>query len=151
MLYQRGVLGGVAALEMRDLLVVAIDANCSKLQDAQRSVVARILDEFKDRTILATPDPHIERWYIADPESFKIVVGVQPKLEKRKCERGRYKQILADAVAKAGHVSTLGGIEFAGELVQSMDLYRAAKAEPSLGTVVENLSAKLKQAPEQDV
>jgi hypothetical protein len=32
-----------------------------------------------------------------------------------------------------------------------MDLYRAAKAEPSLGTVVENLSAKLKQAPEQDV
>lgn len=144
-IYQSGALQGTAEHALPDMLIVAIDANCNKLQDAQRAVTDRISGEFRTRTIVATPDPHIERWYIADPENFAAVVGVQPQLEKRKCERDRYKRILAEAVAKAGHVSTLGGIEFAAELVEAMDLYRAGKAEPSLGAVVQNLSGRLKQ------
>lgn len=144
-LYQRALLSGLAGQERPDLLVVAIDANCSKLTAMQQAVSAQIGDEFRDRTVIATPDPHIERWYIADPKSFAGIVGVQPQLEKRKCDRDRYKQILADAVARAGHISTLGGIEFASELVEGMDLYRAGKAEPSLGMLVKGLSASIKQ------
>ena len=78
------------------------------------------------------PDPHVERWYLSDRHAFKQVVGVQPPAEHRKCERDRYKRILAKAVRDGGHPAILGGIEFAKELADAMDFYRAGRAEPGL-------------------
>lgn len=128
--YQRVVQKG--ALPAPDLLVVAVDANCTRFAEARRLVAAQVSPQFKDRVIVACPDPHIERWYLADPDSFHQVVGVRPRLRKRKCERDVYKRALATAVVQARHPPTLGGIEFAAELVRAMDFYRAGKAEPSL-------------------
>jgi hypothetical protein len=98
----------------------------------------------KDRAVIACPDPHIERWFIADPPSFREAIGNQPKPGKKKCDRDRYKTILAKSVREAGHPSLLGGIEFAREIVDSMDLYRAGKADKSLKDFLDQLGQRLK-------
>lgn len=113
-----------------DLIVAAIDANCSRWAQA-RSEIEKVIDRFPRRAI-ACPDPHIERWYLADPEGLKKALGARAALGKRKCKRDYYKQRLASALVNAGHQVTLGGAEFATEIVAAMDLYRAGKNEPSL-------------------
>jgi hypothetical protein len=126
-----------------DLLVVCIDSNCQPVMK-KRSAIARRLGTFiRDRSVIACPDPHVERWYMADPDSFRRVVGVRPTPGKKKCERGRYKAMLAKAVRDAGHPPTLGGIEFAAELAEAMDLYRAGKNEKSLGRFLADTRQRL--------
>lgn len=141
-LYQRSVACGLT--ERPDLLVVAIDANCASYAKARDRVRHGIPKELRGITVIACPDPHVERWYLADPTSFAEVVGKEPRLGKRKCDRGRYKRILADTVAAAGHPVLLGGIEFAEDLVARMDLYRAGKKERSLKHFVEHLRGALR-------
>lgn len=142
-LYQRTVkVGGVTA---PDVLVVAIDGNCNRPTVAKSGLEKQIDEQFKDRTVIACPDPHIERWYLADPDSFATIVGSRPKLGRKKCERGRYKAILSQAVADAGHPATLGGIEFARELVQAMDLFRAGKTERTLKDFVQDVRNVLRR------
>lgn len=111
-LYQKSVLKKLGGMTIPDLLVVAIDANCMSFNKSRKDIEEKIDARFKDRTIVACPDPHIERWYLADPDSFMQVVGFRPKVGKRKCERDRYKAILSKAVIDGGHPPTLGGIEF---------------------------------------
>jgi hypothetical protein len=62
-----------------------------------------------------------------------------------KCERGRYKRLLSSAVQAAGHIPTLGGIEFAQELAAAMDLYRAGKNDPALGAFIDDLQKMLQR------
>lgn len=132
--YQVSVLKGVADLRIPDLLCIAIDANCQSFSDASKAIVKSIRAELQDRAIVACPDHHIERWYVSDPESFHRAVGAFPQTPKPKCERGMYKRVLARAVIDGGHPPTLGGIEFAPEIVAAMDFYRAAKDERISGT-----------------
>jgi hypothetical protein len=134
--YQRVLLKGLS--DIPDLLVVCIDANCSRFNDAKRSIDMKIKDEFTDRTVVACPDPHIERWFMADLTSFQQVIGVAAQPVKKKCERAFYKTILAKAIIGAGYPPTLGGVEFAKELVDAMDLYRAGRAERSLGLFLDD-------------
>jgi hypothetical protein len=144
-LYQRALFSAVSGLAMPDILVVAIDANCNSFATVRRAIEERIDGVLKDRAIIACPDPHVERWYLADPDSFTQVVGVPPDAGARKCERDLYKDKLARAIARAGHPPTLGGIEFARELVEAMDLYRAGKLESSLKHFVDDAEARLRQ------
>lgn len=67
-----------------------------------------------------------------------------PKVGRKKCERHRYKTVLARAIVEAGHPPTLGGIEFAREIVEAMDLYRAGRAEASLKHFVDVAIARLR-------
>jgi hypothetical protein len=143
-LYQTSVLKAPENLSMPDLVCIAIDANCKRWNRARRDIEKTIQTRFTQRAIIACPDPHIERWYLADPDSFAQVVGVRPKVGKRKCERDRYKAILSKAIVDAGHPATLGGIEFAQELVADMDLYRAGKAEASLKHFLDETIAHIK-------
>ena len=131
-LYQKLVLKGAAGMRLPDVLVVAVDANCHGLAARKKAIRQRLEKTFKGRTVLAVPDPHVERWYLSDRLAFKQVVGIQPPAERRKCERGRYKRILAQAVRDGGNPAILGGIEFAKELAEGMDFYRAGSAEPGL-------------------
>jgi len=132
-LYQKSILNQLGIIaEMPDILLVAIDANCKTYNVAKKEIEQHIDAQFKDKTIIACPDPHIERWYLADVQSVTNVIGRQPKLSRKKCERDYYKTLLADTIMQAGHPPTLGGIEFARELVDAMDFYRAGKAERSL-------------------
>jgi hypothetical protein len=144
--YQRAIRKGAVGLEPPDLVVVAIDANCKGLVDARNDIQAAIDPAAAGSAVLACPDPHIERWFFADGDAFARVVGVDQQPGKRKCERDRYKAMLKDAVTRAGHFPTLGGLEFANDLVKEMDLYRAGTNEPSLAGLIDGIRAFVKMA-----
>ncbi len=130
--FQRLVERGVLGLSEPDVLVVGIDANCSPWHRVRQRVLDELAPQLRPKAAVACPDPHIERWFMADPASFEQALGRRPSLGKRKCERDRYKRILAKTVREAGYPAGLGGLEFAAEIVAAMDLYRAGKNEKSL-------------------
>ncbi|MBM3501568.1 MAG: hypothetical protein FJX74_23180 [Armatimonadetes bacterium] len=140
--YQRARVGGIGTVP--DVVVVAIDANCHAATEARAIITRALRPEFADLCIPACPDPHIERWYLADLQAFHEVVGHTPHVPEAKCERDLYKGILAQAVVEAGHPATLGGIEFARELAEAMDLVRAGRAVRSLGRFIGELRARLR-------
>ena len=142
--YLLSVSRGIAGMNEPDLLVVAIDANCKAFNAARREIESKITETYKDRTVIACPDPHIERWFLADPDSLVRVIGVRPKIGKKKCERDHYKSILSRTVIQAGYLTTLGGIEFAREIVDAMDLYRASKLEGSLRHFLDDVRRMLR-------
>jgi F420-dependent methylenetetrahydromethanopterin dehydrogenase len=144
-LYQKSVNKGIGSLTRPDFLIVAIDANCQRFQAAQKAIQDTLTHDFRDISVIACPDPHIERWYLADKSSFAKVIGASPKMGKRKCERDYYKVVLSQTVINAGHVPTLGGIEFAREIIDAMDVYRAGKAEKSLKASTDSLTSYLRR------
>ena len=95
-LYQKAVAKGAPGLMIPDLLVVAIDANCKRYVEARNEIQAATDNSLAGDVIVACPDPHIERWFFADPASFGRAVGVIPTRERRKCERNHYKILLRD-------------------------------------------------------
>lgn len=145
-LYQRSMLKSRGLHRMPDLIFVAIDANCKAFNAARKEIAESIEESFADRSVIACPDPHIERWYLADVISFGRIVGRQPGTIRRKCGRDVYKSLLANTIIKAGHPPTLGGIEFAEELVSAMDFYRAGKAERSFQHFINDAVARIKSA-----
>ncbi|WP_419948272.1 hypothetical protein [Candidatus Palauibacter sp.] len=138
-LWERGLFTGIP-----DVLVVAIDTNCSTFAQTRSEIEEATLDELRALLVTACPNPHIERWFMADLRSFHRVVGYEPALGTAKCERGYYKDHLKDAVRRGGHPQTLGGIEFASALVEEMSLYRAGRADRSLKAFVDELRGKLR-------
>ena len=133
--------------EPGDLVVVAIDGNCSTFAKVREEILKSTTPALIDQLVVACPDPHVERWYLADPKSFEVVVGYRPRITPDKCERDHYKHLLSEAIRKAGHPAPLGGIEFAPELVEEMDLYKAGKSNSSLKAFLDDLRAKLKTVP----
>ena len=144
-LYQRVVVHSPLSSVSADLVVVAIDGNCSTFAVARRNVHDAADPVLQDRLVVACPNPHVERWYLADPRSFESVVGSRPNIGTRKCVRDHYKQVLSSAIAQGGHPATLGGVEFAPELVEAMDLYRAGRNDSSLKAFIDDFRAKLRQ------
>lgn len=138
---------GVGGREVADLLVVAIDGNCSSFAETRKNIRHATRDSFAHMLVTACPDPHIERWYLADPQSFHGVVGIQPSVGPQKCVRNHYKQMLATAVARGGHPPTLGGVEFGRELADAMNLFRAGRNDASLKAFVEDLRDGLRRTP----
>lgn len=120
-----------------DLVVVAIDGNCSTFSATRQVIEDATGAAFADRLVTACPDPHIERWYLADPTSLGPILGHAPTLGQEKCERGHYKKLLADALQKgrypAGQSSDSG---FAPRVVEEMDLHRAGRNDHSLRAFV---------------
>ena len=119
-----------------DLIVVATDANC------EGSARAR---EFRHRVqsvlvVHAIPDPHVERWLLLDGAAFKSVFGQGCQAPNQKCDRGRYKHLLIEAIRAAGIAPSIGGIEFAKDIVCKMDLNRAARADRSFRRFIDALN-----------
>ncbi len=135
--FQTLVARGVMGLSEPDVLVVGIDANCSPWSKARQQVLATLTPSLRPRTAVACPDPHIERWFMADPGWFERILHRRPRVGKRKCGRDRYKRILARTIAEAGYPAGLGGIEFAADIVAEMDLYEAGRNEKSLKDFVD--------------
>lgn len=127
-----------------DLLVVAIDANCEGWTKAREEIARRINAEAFPVHALAVPDPHIERWFLADPPALKAAAEAHVTLTRRKCDRDEYKRILVSALRGAGHPVTLGGAEFAREIVAEMDWFRAGKNEPSLKHFLEEVRGAMR-------
>ncbi len=121
-----------------DLVVVATDANCDGLNERIREI-DRHAQEARAPVVLAIPDPHVERWLLLDGAAFKATVGQGCDAPDQKCDRGRYKQRLMDAVLDAGVTPILGGLEYAEDIVQRMNIYRAAQADKSFARFVDQL------------
>ena len=125
-----------------DLIVVATDANCKGLNERSRElerpgVLAPI--------IRAIPDPHIERWLLLDGAAFRDAVGHGCDAPDQKCERERYKRLLINAIQNAGVMPSLGGIEFAEDIVRRINLERAMQADHSLRRFVTEISQIFRQ------
>jgi hypothetical protein len=127
------------------LLVVVIDGNCEGWNQKRNKIASAIDQQRCAASTIGRPDPHIERWYLADPKGIHTSLGAQVTREKAKCERDRYKRALTEALKNARHTVTLEGVEFAQEIVDAMDLYEAGKNEPSLGSLIDELRAAIKR------
>lgn len=127
-----------------DLVVVATDANCKGFVE-RRNEITKATSEVPARIIYAIPDPHIERWLLVDSSAFRNVFGQGCDAPDQKCERARYKKMLVDAIRKSGVIPSLGGIEFAEDIVKAMDLARAGAADASLRRLVEDLRSIFKE------
>lgn len=127
-----------------DLLIVATDGNCMGYV-ARRNEIAKLTDRIPARAICAIPDPHIERWLLADSAAFKTVLGVGCDAPDQKCDRDRYKRLLVQEIRNSGVFPSLGGIEYAEAIVSAMEIDRAAAADASLGRFVTEFRNVLKE------
>ena len=84
----------------------------------------------------AIPDPHIERWLLVDSAAFKAVLGVGCEAPDPKCQRDRYKRLLREAIQKAGINPSLGGIEYAADIVAEMDFTHVPHPDESLAKFI---------------
>lgn len=118
-----------------DLIVVATDANCKGLNERTKE-----LDLASPApVVLAIPDPHIERWLLIDGAAFREVFGRGCGAPDQKCSRDRYKQRLINEIRNAGVIPSLGGIEFAQDIVDAMDIERAARSDASFKRFIEDI------------
>jgi hypothetical protein len=126
-----------------DLLIVGRDANCQghlKRRQELEVVVAQIACQ----VVYAIPDPHIERWLLIDSAAFKTVLARGCQAPQQKCERGRYKRLLLEAVRATGVTPLLGGIEYTEALVKAMDLRFLESTDESLGRLLKDLRSVLR-------
>lgn len=129
-----------------DLLVVAIDGDCQRYVE-RRKAIQTIVEQsgYTGPVICAVPNPHIERWYLADPRGLQQVLGGSsiPEVPSYKCERGRYKQALRDAIRQTGIVAPLGGLEYGPDIAEVLDLYTVGKADAGFKHFLDELQAGL--------
>jgi len=130
--------------EQPDLIVAATDANCIGLRERMNALrgVAQHTDL---RIVFAVPDPHIERWLLVDSGAFRNVFGRGCNAPDHKCERARYKKMLIDAIRESGITPSLGGIEYAEDIVKEMDLGQAARNDASLQRLLDDLNAVFRE------
>lgn len=131
-----------------DLLVLCIDANCTTWNEARREIEEAIDEAVIPHHVVGCPDPHVERWYIADPACFERLVGAQPGRDREKCERHFYKRLVEAAVVAGGTPLLTGIADLAPDLVAGMDPYRAGKNQPSLGHFIAALRGALRRIAE---
>lgn len=136
---------GKGVLGVPELIVVGIDSNCAKPSIKRREILDAASTAPGSAVVLACPDPHIERWYMADAASFHRTVGSTPRVKKKKCERDYYKTALVNAIRSAGHPPTLSGVEFAEELAWAIDFYAAGKMDRSFSSFIDDLRSALRR------
>ena len=125
-----------------DLIIVATDANCIGLNERTREIGS---PNAPTPVVLAVPDPHIERWLLLDGTAFRSVFDKGCDAPDYKCNRDLYKQRLIETIHATGITPGLGGIEFAEDIVQAMNIERAMRADRSLKRFVNNLRAAFRQ------
>jgi hypothetical protein len=117
-----------------NLLVVAVDADCDAL--STRTTVNQLIIrlDYGGPVLLAIPDPHVERWYMADQLALQVVARCPglPALPPARCRKDLFKNALRNAFRAGGVDPPLGGIEYAGDIVHKMDVFRARQNDSSL-------------------
>lgn len=127
-----------------DLIVAATDANCKGLRE-RTNALSDVIQRDDLRIVFAVPDTHIERWLLVDSGAFKKVFGRGCNAPDQKCERARYKKMLIDAIRESGITPSLGGIEYAEDIVKEMDLGQAARNDASLRQLLEEFNAVFRE------
>lgn len=130
--------------DLLDLLVVATDSNCHGYA-GRKHQIDEVLQEFNWQAVCAIPDPHIERWMLLDSVAFKEVLGKGCAAPDQKCDKDRYKDQLLQAMRAVGISPPLGGMEYAADIVDAMDLKRMEQVDTSLGRLLGELRHKFKE------
>jgi hypothetical protein len=131
-----------------DLLIVASDGNCKGYLERRQQLVSHAEKSIQcalDNIVFAIPDPHIERWYMDDPDGFNRALGfgALPVLPSYKCEKGLYKNVMKQAAASPEVYVQFGGYEYGEKIVQEMDIYKATKNDSSLKHFIDDLGSAL--------
>lgn len=128
-----------------EVLIVAIDSNCQGPAVRRKQVEAIVGGKYAGRLVLAVPDPHIERWYLADPLVVGRLFGEErgADVPAQKCERNRYKKVLREAFLPFGVDPPTGGSEYGADIVSEMDLDRALEVE-SLRAFADDLTGEIR-------
>ncbi|HZP83633.1 MAG TPA: hypothetical protein VFB21_18470 [Chthonomonadaceae bacterium] len=129
-----------------DILVVAIDGNCKGAAE-QKNRLDKIREQsgYAGRVVYAIPDPHIEKWYMADLNACQQVLQTssQPQCPTYKCEKDRYKQALTKVIRDTGVIPLQGGAEYAPDIAEKMNLYQAGKNDESLERFISDMRSEL--------
>jgi hypothetical protein len=142
--WQRAITGGGGiGFEIPDLLVLMIDANCHGWVSVRRDLEASIDNGIFPRCAIGCPDPHVERWCLADPEATQKVLGIPGPPDPGKCDRSFYKNLLRQTILRAGQPILTTEMEYAPDLVAEMDLFRAGRNQSSLKHFVDEIRSAL--------
>ena len=117
--------------DLPDLIIVGTDSNCKGLSE-QETEINQVTSSLGDFVISMIPEPHIERWLLLDSEAFKIVFGKGCPVPDQKCERGRYKNMLLNAIYQATMTPPIDGIERVEEFVYAMNFQRVERSDRSI-------------------
>ena len=117
--------------DLPHLIIVGTDSNCKGLSERETEI-NQVTSDLGDLVISMVPEPHIERWLLLDSAAFKTVFGKGCPVPDQKCERGRYKGLLLNAIYEATMVSPLDGIERVEELVYAMNFQRVEQSDRSI-------------------
>ncbi|MYB94165.1 DUF4276 family protein [Candidatus Poribacteria bacterium] len=126
-----------------DLIIVGTDSNCKGLSERETEI-NQVTSDLSDLVISMVPEPHIERWLLLDSEAFKTVFGKGCSVPDQKCERGRYKNMLLNAIYQATMVFPLEAIEHVEELVNEMNLQRVAQMDRSIDRLLSALQRQFR-------
>ena len=130
------------AADSFDILIIAEDTDC-RGEIVVRNELTQVTEqaEYPGATIIATPAPHIECWYLADPAAVQIVSGEATlgPIPTGDCEKDVYKRRLGEAFPDA----LQSGIEYAADIVSEMNIYQAGRNVRSLGNFLDQLRATL--------
>jgi len=84
-------------------------------------------------------------WMLLDAAAFRKVVGAPCKVPDQKCNRGRYKTLLLQALIDAGASPLLGGMEFAEDIVRELDIAAATRPDDALKQFVDDVNSYLRR------
>lgn len=128
-----------------DALIVLADGNDVGPQARRDEIEQMGLDQVFPVSVIGTPDPCVEAWLLADPQSLEMQFGLPLKLKSPRLRGSEdLKRCLRSYLQDAGKVVMEGGVEFADEIVGTMSLYRAGKTEPTLKRFIDDLRVALK-------
>ncbi len=128
-------------VESPDLIIVATDSNCKGIVEREREI-NQYTSIFSNIVINMIPEPHIERWLLLDSEAFKKVYGRGCAKPDNKCEKGRYKHQLLNAIYNATRTSPIDGTERIDELINAMDLQRLIQSDRSIRRFITQLQQR---------
>ena len=137
---QRGTRTGTG-----DALVVLIDGNCEGVASTKRQIEQKITPGVWPEVVIGVPDPHVERWLIADPGAFHAVVDAPPPQDPGKCGRDVYKRLIRERMVSAGVPPLSSVLEFAPEIMGRLDLGVASRTQPALGALIDELRRLLRR------
>lgn len=63
-------------LDYHEVLVIAIDGNCGTYSSRRDQVADLVGEEYAGCLVVAVPDPHVERWYLAAPRALQQAAGL---------------------------------------------------------------------------
>ena len=128
-----------------DFIVISTDGNCEGFIRRRDDLLAALDEKYRPFCVCAVPDPHVEKWFLADQGALRRVLGQGANLPAHKCDKRFYKKLLEQTIVGAGQTVTLGGAEYAEDLIASAEI-AALRTDASLQRFLDDLCGAAKQS-----